>query len=1519
LPLIRNILCSVLAALVLAPPSGAAGPIRVWYPGGFGKLDAQGRRLFAVQTDSYKFVYDLAHPSMTELCNLVRDPSGGPNLLRTSGAPGGHIALMDDSGTGYTSYASDGNARITVVKGPNTFNNVFQTRLTFRQAGRPYYQLDVVGIRLRSAAGAVAPVTVTQRFHLWPEKFYVETIFRVESNVSVRFAETVTAFDPALFGHVSSQTLGLLPISPWQTLYLPAEDPYLGLVDTSGAAGSVSHVCANRTGTDSVVFYSGAYQSGAAAPHIIHRAVDFDVRGGAAVWTAGQTKKIYSQIYFSGRGDTAELDLDASLEASPADVTKVTSSSGASAAVPYDSTSGCYRVEIPPDYPLPTAPYSDYADVFQNHYETAHIRIANGPQARPVRLKMVRGLNISGSSPWGEMVVTDAAGFPLGIPTSQNSRWGGADPDAYFACYASVPVEGGETKDLQLKIVSQNWGAKPIIRMQCQDLFDWEGSADEQQWMQSSIGLGESMVYHVQRVWCTVEDARGLDSRPLGQSASWRDNCGGWEFLKFSDGTRPASRGMTYRRSGPNLFDFHLLGEMDDGSITSDVRVIAVPANEVTRTFFHIRYDVKKDISMYNIPSKLRLFALGDEYYGAITYPRVAYTSSSGAVVDQAVSAFINRQIGGTTPWACTYGANPPVGSGGNRGFVVRSFRSMVNGKVSNRPAITLNTGGQTRLILTAYTAETALKAGDYFEFDLETVAFGTPSSDFSRMALEAAAFGAGRPSLIGVHHGTKLADFPARVDIGPDGYADFTFTGGRDIIPVEVGGFAEPVPDSAAEPFVEEFVGEVWAPVDLSVARRDWWQVEREDDGTYTYVLCFYTDGSPKRLRVSRGLTLSQAEDAERGPGLSVFPFGANEGGHYVARETNSPLSADDWLVFRFRNLSTSPHAHTAFVRYASVTGASVRLSVNGADTGSSLELPATGGANIWREVAVAELSLDPGENTVRMSVVRGGGYVDRMQWRFERPSLAMENDAVPVAADVPFNISSNVPTVCRITMRNTGTSVWEPGQGFDLHSESELGQPATHPLLASVPPGGQHTFEFTCPPALAAVKLWQSRWRMRRNGSAFGTPCTVFQRSTDIVITYGNYRVLADDIPVRMSAGESRAVAVSLRNTGTTTWLGTQSMDAARLVRADWTFGAAGGGQNLPEGVSVAPGGRFDFQIGITAPSTPGFYTLRLRMRNRQTGVFGPFILREIEVVPDANPPGAPIVMDAGMYAGNTGTLTASWTAQDAEGPIVMSSYAIGQSPDDPGTGYLRGWTETPGMSVAASGLALADGATYYIYVRVRDAAGMWSPVGVSDGITVVHAVSRLSDVRQLEVGTRFALPDVVVTAAGGALVFVQSPDRSSGLKLNWAGTPPEPGRLAGIAAVWRGFIGTEPTADALSIDPGSPVTVAPLGMSNRSVGWPGAGIPPHSGTDNRCLLVRVWGRVIYAGEGFFLLDDGSGISDFIAETGSKGLRVDLPAGAATPAIGSYVQVTGISRAAEGSRRRVMPRGQTDVSVRD
>jgi len=113
------------------------------------------------------------------------------------------------------------------------------------------------------------------------------------------------------------------------------------------------------------------------------------------------------------------------------------------------------------------------------------------------------------------------------------------------------------------------------------------------------------------------------------------------------------------------------------------------------------------------------------------------------------------------------------------------------------------------------------------------------------------------------------------------------------------------------------------------------------------------------------------------------------------------------------------------------------------------------------------------------------------------------------------------------------------------------------------------------------------------------------------------------------------------------------------------------------------------------------------------------------------DYTRPTTPVVYDQGDYTSGTGQLYARWEAEDPESGIEEYLYWVGTqhtmfSP------LLRtyitiwdsvvGWTSAGGRTeINIRGLNLKHGETYYIRVKARNGAGLWSNVGVSDGITV------------------------------------------------------------------------------------------------------------------------------------------------------------------------------------------------------
>ena len=101
------------------------------------------------------------------------------------------------------------------------------------------------------------------------------------------------------------------------------------------------------------------------------------------------------------------------------------------------------------------------------------------------------------------------------------------------------------------------------------------------------------------------------------------------------------------------------------------------------------------------------------------------------------------------------------------------------------------------------------------------------------------------------------------------------------------------------------------------------------------------------------------------------------------------------------------------------------------------------------------------------------------------------------------------------------------------------------------------------------------------------------------------------------------------------------------------------------------------------------------------------------------DTTPPTMPVVADGEAYSSSPTQLTAAWSTADPESGILLCEYAVGTTL---GATDVRNWTPVGVQtSITIDSLALVDGGTYYISVRVTNGAGLISQVGTSDGIVV------------------------------------------------------------------------------------------------------------------------------------------------------------------------------------------------------
>jgi uncharacterized membrane protein len=198
----------------------------------------------------------------------------------------------------------------------------------------------------------------------------------------------------------------------------------------------------------------------------------------------------------------------------------------------------------------------------------------------------------------------------------------------------------------------------------------------------------------------------------------------------------------------------------------------------------------------------------------------------------------------------------------------------------------------------------------------------------------------------------------------------------------------------------------------------------------------------------------------------------------------------------------------------------------------------------------------------------------------------------------------------------------------------------------------------------------------------------------------------------------------------------------------------------------------------------------------------------------VPDVTPPTTPVVTDDGSTTTNTSQLHATWSSSDPESGISEYQYAIGTTS---GGIDIVAWTSAgTNTQVTKTGLSLTVGTTYYFSVQARNGAGLWSGVGVSDGIKVIGTVTP---------PTAVVIPAAQKVAKGGTFSVDIMVDPSgygvSGGELNIAF---DPSAMSVVDMVFGDLFGANPLVGAKQID-------NTLGTAKYALARVGATAPPTS----------------------------------------------------------------------------------------
>jgi len=700
-----------------------------------------------------------------------------------------------------------------------------RARLNIWRHGPYYYEIHILDFHLSTADGKEFPGTGELVFYCYPEKFHIQAIIRPSEDVSVDSAVFEVAMADDVAGGPVSDNVGVNS----RLFNQAAEAHTLGVV-------SPPNVLLGEKGA-----ITGRIPSGS--------------------WHKGDEKSVWLAILPSMSGEPARVLKDRmEAEVSPLDAKQVVVLSGG-AFEGYDRVRGHYVLRSMPAL----GGYGfESSWVSPNRYLTTSFTVKNDGLNRRIHVK-----HYSYSAGTLEAaVVTDRHGFPLPLPVQVCKNFGGEreEPDdtPFSESYFPLSLEPGQSLDLRAYHLYQNWGNHPLKQVSSIRFFE--------HYYHLSTGVTETTCYVPFTKFAypssgyTIADFRGMSGITwLGQPQHHHVALIG--FLQYYDGEWHNLRYLNtkFEYISPCLAKFTMNYMSDDDKVRASVDVMEIPQLDETRSFVRIRYDVLQPVEISGDIRRNLRFVNANTDITRNRYAKVAYLDADNQVKEVDLRydgswALEGVPLGKEYPFICMYPSEKS-----NNAFIVLRYE----GRISGEPLERLGTSavgyenGVAEQFLTVPSTDSRLLPGDYFEAEVILMPYGSDWHDWRAPNRERTYYGSAGPSAAALH-GTKLADFPAKIRIGRGGYAEFKIAGGHDYVPFIAAGF----PHYSA-PMLWEKAGRLWNFVDQQVKGNDWYQVVQGDEGFDFVFLTRQRNGMEHQYMVTQaysdtGVASIRAENGE-------------------------------------------------------------------------------------------------------------------------------------------------------------------------------------------------------------------------------------------------------------------------------------------------------------------------------------------------------------------------------------------------------------------------------------------------------------------------------------------------------------------------------------------------------------------------------------------------------------------------------------------------------------------------------
>ena len=328
-----------------------------------------------------------------------------------------------------------------------------------------------------------------------------------------------------------------------------------------------------------------------------------------------------------------------------------------------------------------------------------------------------------------------------------------------------------------------------------------------------------------------------------------------WEELIFSryyvDDTRLMGRkGMRtqYRRYSPNMTEVCYASRSRDNSIDQEFTAIEYRTDDMTRGIYRIRMDVRSDINFADFV----FFQMGSENYNIGDSDKLAVGNEDGLVKEwKATKGGLSYhtpkiEATGRLPWFSYQDSRDDHSRnlvGANRGFVIRSWKSRINGVDGVAPywaefgTEDIGWTQPTSIINIVPPPDIkSFQAGDYLEAEIEVFViprkaeeyFGANANLKNALTQDGNTWKMVYREVLGndlsveTVKGSLQKSYPIEIKVAKGNVAQFKVTGGMAYVPVSFTGVS-----AYRNPLLEEKLNGVWTKIDQSNYGKDFWQTD--------------------------------------------------------------------------------------------------------------------------------------------------------------------------------------------------------------------------------------------------------------------------------------------------------------------------------------------------------------------------------------------------------------------------------------------------------------------------------------------------------------------------------------------------------------------------------------------------------------------------------------------------------------------------------------------------------------------